>query len=110
MIDLPPFLRRQTELITAKDLDGVLANYHPEAVVLRPGAAVRGLAEIRAFFAAYLESGPQIAEVYAADGTEDLIVYHARMKTAQGEHDAVGTLALRDGLIWRQTVLMLGNA
>jgi hypothetical protein len=109
-MDLPPFLQRHTELIMDKNLDGMMANYHPEVVVVRPGAAYRGLAEIRPFFAAYLDTSPRIAEVYAAEGTEDLIVYHARMITDRGEQDGVGTLALRDGLIWRQTVLPLEDS
>jgi hypothetical protein len=109
-MDLPPFLRRHTELIMDKNLDGMMANYHPEAVVVRPGAAYRGLAEIRPFFAAYLGITPRVAEIYAADGTEDLIVYHARMSTDHGDQDGVGTLALRDGLVWRQTVLPLEDS
>jgi ketosteroid isomerase-like protein len=106
-MELPPFLRRHIELIMDKDLDGMMANYHPDAVVVRPGAAYRGVAEIRPFFASYLDIAPRVVQVYASEGTEDLIVYHARMSTDRGEQDSVGTLALRDGLIWRQTVLSL---
>lgn len=109
-MDLPPFLQRHTELIIDKNLDVMMANYHPEVVVVRPGAAYRGLADIRPFFAAYLDTAPRIAKVYAAEGTEDLIVYHARMITDHGEQDGVGTLALRDGLIWRQTMLPLADS
>jgi hypothetical protein len=32
------------------------------------------------------------------------------MITDHGEQDGVGTLALRDGLIWRQTVLPLEDS
>ena len=104
-MELPAFLKRHTQLISDKDLDGLMAKYHPEAVVMRPGACVRGLDEIREFFAAYMKINPRVEEVHEAESTEDLVLYRATMVSDLGPREAVGTLALRDGLVWRQTVI-----
>ena len=44
-------------------------------------------------------------------GTEppDVVAYHAVMATDAGERESTGTLVLRDGLVWRQTVVFVDS-
>jgi ketosteroid isomerase-like protein len=100
----PAFLQRHIDLISAKDLEGLMARYHPDAILLRPGVGMaRGQDEIRKLFTGYLEMNPQIEPVFMSEGTEDLYTYYAHVTTDRGEQDDVGTMVLRDGLVWRQT-------
>ncbi|MCK2212538.1 nuclear transport factor 2 family protein [Actinomadura sp. ATCC 31491] len=94
---------RQLAAIAAQDLQALLAQYHPEAEVVRFDRVARGPAEIEELFAAYLKAGPHVDELVSVRTTGDVILYHARMTVGGNRVATYGTLVLRDGLIWRQT-------
>ncbi|MEW9551313.1 nuclear transport factor 2 family protein [Nonomuraea sp. NPDC050783] len=94
---------RQLAAIAAGDLKALLAQYHPEATVVRLDRVARGAAEIEDLFAAYLAAAPRVDELVSVRTTDDVIFYHARMTAGGRSVTAYGTLVLRDGLIWRQT-------
>lgn len=106
---LPPLLDKQIAQLRAHDLDGMMNNYDPDAVVARPGATATGKAEIRAFFQAYLDLEPEIVEVMTADQSDDIILYYAKIGIGGKVHADVGTWILRDGLIWRQTAVLVSG-
>ncbi|NRQ33867.1 nuclear transport factor 2 family protein [Nonomuraea sp. NN258] len=94
---------RQLAAIADQDLETLLGQYHEDAVVVRLDRVARGPAEIRAFFAAYLQAKPQVDEITALQRTDDVIFYNARMTVAGNRVNAFGTLVVKDGKIWRQT-------
>ncbi|MEV4288575.1 nuclear transport factor 2 family protein [Nonomuraea bangladeshensis] len=94
---------RQLAAIAAGDLDALLAQYHPEAVVVRFDRVAEGPPAIGELFAAYLEAKPQVEELVAVRTSDDVIFYQARMTVGGNRVETYGTLVLRDGLIWRQT-------
>ncbi|MDF5752066.1 nuclear transport factor 2 family protein [Spongiactinospora sp. TRM90649] len=108
-IVLPALLDKQIGQLKAHDLDAMMRNYHEDAVVMRPGATARGKAEIREFFAEYLKLDPRIEEIMMAEGTEDLILYYAKIGIGDDVHKDVGTWVLKDGLIWRQTAVLVSD-
>lgn len=109
-IEMPVLLDKQIGQLRKHDLDAMMENYHPDAIVMRPGAVARGKAEIREFFAEYLSMNPEIIEVMTAEQAGDVILYHAKIGIGADVHADVGTWILRDGRIWRQTaVLVSGN-
>ncbi len=100
--DLREFFDRQMALIEAGDVDGLLARYHEDAVLLRTNVVVRGRAAIRELFTRYLDPPPRIVSVDGFNAADDSIVYHATLAGPQGERRDYGVLVLRDGKIWRQ--------
>ncbi|MFI0421856.1 nuclear transport factor 2 family protein [Spongiactinospora sp. 9N601] len=108
-IVLPALLDKQIGQLKAHDLDAMIRNYHDDAVVMRPGAIARGKAEIREFFAEYLKLEPRIVEVMVAEGTDDLILYYAKIGIGDEVHKDVGTWVLKNGLIWRQTAVLVSD-
>ncbi|MEU9832619.1 nuclear transport factor 2 family protein [Streptosporangium sp. NPDC048047] len=106
---LPALLDKQIGQLKAHDLDAMMNNYHEDAVVMRPGAVARGREEIRDFFAEYLKMNPQIEDIMTADGSEDIILYYATIRIGDQSHKDVGTWVLRDGLIWRQTAVLVSE-
>ncbi|RBQ15277.1 hypothetical protein DP939_36140 [Spongiactinospora rosea] len=108
-IVLPALLDKQIGQLKAHDLDAMMRNYHDDAVVMRPGAIARGKAEIREFFAEYLKLDPRIDEVMVTEGTDDLILYYAKIGIGDQVHKDVGTWVLKNGLIWRQTAVLVSE-
>ena len=89
-------------LIEAGDIDGLLARYHGDAVLLRTNAVVRGPAAIRPLFTRYINPPPRIVSVDGFNAADDKIVYHATLAGPQAERRDYGVLVLRDGKIWHQ--------
>jgi ketosteroid isomerase-like protein len=108
-IKLPALLDKQIGQLKAGDLDAMINNYHEDAVVMRPGAVARGKAEIKDFFAEYLTLNPRIEEIMIAESTEDIILYYAIIGIGDEHHKDVGTWVLKDGLIYRQTAVLVSQ-
>jgi ketosteroid isomerase-like protein len=90
------------------DLDGMLANYHPDAQIMRlPDTIARGPAEVRAFLQGYLAMHPKIIEVVSVNEADDTVVYHSKISLGGNAMNIVGTWIMRDGLIWRQTAVIV---
>jgi hypothetical protein len=93
---------RQLRLIEAADLEGLLGQYHEDAVLLRFDRAVAGKAALREHFAAYLAQRPRIAEVLQVAESEDLVSYQAVVVQGEDEVRAYGAFWVRGERIARQ--------
>lgn len=109
VVHLHALLDKQIGQLKAHDLDAMMQNYHEDAVVMRPGAVAKGKAEIREFFAGYLAMNPQIEEIMVTESTEDLILYYAKIGIGGEVHKDVGSWILKNGLIWRQTAILISD-
>ncbi len=98
------FFNDDFDQMVAGNLDAMMANYHPDAQVIRlPNDLAQGKDEIRAFFKGYIEMHPEIIEVLSIKAHDNCLIYHSTVKIGDAVRDLVGTWVLRDGLIWRQT-------
>src|SRR5687768_1183920 len=93
---------RATAAINAGDVEGLLACYAPDAVQLGYDDVLRGREELRGQVEKWLADRPAVRTLAYAE-SEDTIVFEA----TDGATRAYGTMVLRDGLIWRETVGML---
>ncbi|MDX6665644.1 MAG: hypothetical protein QOG68_1850 [Solirubrobacteraceae bacterium] len=94
---------RAMAAINAGDAEALLALYAPDAVQVGYDGTVIGREALRPVVERWLASRPSVAEMAYADGP-DTIVFEASDGTTHG----YGTLVLRDGLIWRETVGTIG--
>ena len=101
--NLHPVFRKQMAALSARDLDALLDNYHPEAQVLRFEGTASGLDEIRELFTGYLELKPELVDLTQYTESADTIFYRAVMNLGGEPEHAFGTLVVRDGKVWRQT-------
>lgn len=92
----------------AGDIDGMLSHYHPDAQIMRlPDTVARGTDEVREFLEGYVALRPRIVEVLSIDEAGDSVLYHSTVEIAGNTMGIVGTWILRDGLIWRQTAVLV---
>jgi ketosteroid isomerase-like protein len=95
----------------AGDIDGMLVNYHPDAQIMRlPDVVARGKAEVRKFLEDYVALKPEIVEIVSIDESEDTVLYHSKLNIGGDILGIVGTWVLRDGLVWRQTAVLVPAA
>lgn len=94
---------RQIRLLEAGDLDGLLGQYHEDAVLVRFAGVVEGKPALREFFSGYLAQGPKVLELLDVAAGADTLSYHARLQLGGEEVRAHGTLVLRGERIWRQS-------
>jgi ketosteroid isomerase-like protein len=99
---------RQVEALHNDDLEGVLANYRDDAVLVRLDGVARGLDEVRGMMAEYLALKPRTLRLAAMTATDDVICYEADMSLGGNPVKTYGTLVLRDSKIWRQTAIIAG--
>jgi hypothetical protein len=92
---------RQLRLIEAADLEGLLGQYHEDAVLLRFDRTVVGKAALREHFAAYLAQRPRITEVIQVADSEDLVSYQAVVAQREDEVRAYGAFWVRGERIAR---------
>lgn len=90
------------------NVDAIVANYTPDAVIIVPGGVKRGHAEIRAMFEGLVEEFGQPGVTFEmlnsdVDGEIALIVWKAETNKAVYEM-GTDTFIIRDGKIVRQTV------
>jgi hypothetical protein len=99
-----PVFARQLEAIAAGDLDAVLANFTPDAALIRFDRVATGHAELRALFTGYLSRRPELLELTQYVETADTICFRAVIGLDGKTERTCTTMVLRDGRIWRQTV------
>jgi hypothetical protein len=90
---------RAMAAINAGDADALVALYAPDAVQVGYDAVVRGREALRPRIERWLAGEPAVQVVAYAEA-DDTIVFEA----SDGATHGYGTLVLRDGLIWRETV------
>lgn len=90
---------RAMAAINAGDAEALLALYAPDAMQVGYDRVVHGRDALRAGVQEWLAGRPRVTEVAYADAA-DTIVFEA----SDGRTHGYGTLVLRDGLIWRETV------
>src|SRR4051812_20637570 len=93
---------RHLRLIEAADLDGLLGQYHEDAVLLRFDRAVTGKAALRDHLAAWLASRPSFKEVLQVAASEDLVSYQAVVEQGGEELRMYGAMFTRGERIARQ--------
>jgi hypothetical protein len=93
---------RQVRLLDAHDLEGLLGQYHEDAVLLRFDRTVAGKAALREHFTAYLARRPRVKEVTQIAETDDLVSYQAVLEIAGEEVRGYGAMWLRGERIARQ--------
>jgi hypothetical protein len=93
---------RQVRLLDAHDLEGLLGQYHEDAVLLRFDRTVAGKAALREHFTAYLARRPRVKEVTQIAETDDLVSYQAVLEIAGEEVRSYGAMWLRGERIARQ--------
>ncbi|QIY76011.1 nuclear transport factor 2 family protein [Streptomyces sp. RLB1-33] len=100
-------LERQLAALSSGDLEAVMENYAPDATLLRFDQLFVGVEAIRLGLSIYLAHKPRLVtlEQYAEHG--DTLLYRAVMNVGGQDRPAVGTLVLRNGRIWRQTVAFI---
>lgn len=105
---LPAMFERDLAQMRAGDIEGMLANYHPDAQILRlPDVIARGPAEVRAFLEGYVAMQPKIVKVIAIEEADNTVLYHSTIEIGGNRMGIVGTWVLRDGQIWRQTAVIV---
>jgi hypothetical protein len=92
---------RHVRLTEAGDLEGLLGQYHEDAVLLRFDRAVRGKDALREHYAAYLAARPRFKELLQVADTEDLVSYQAIIEQGDEEHRAYGAIHTRGERILR---------
>jgi|GEM_PF-2427147 len=92
---------RHVRLTEAGDLEGLLGQYHEDAVLLRFDRAVRGRAALRDHYASYLAAAPRFKEILQVAEAEDLVSWQAVLEQGGEEHRAYGVLFLRGERIAR---------
>jgi ketosteroid isomerase-like protein len=97
---------RQLAAMARGDLDAVLENYAPDAALLRFDGLFSGTDRIREAFSAYLALEPQVLELCQYAEHDGTICYRAIMVIGGERKEAVGTMVLKDGMIWRQTAVV----
>lgn len=102
MAALRELFDRQTRLIRAGDLEGLLGQYHEDAVLLRFDRTVAGKAALREFFAGYLAQGPRLVELLQYAEAEDIISYQAVVEVGGEPVRTHGTFVVRGERIARQ--------
>jgi hypothetical protein len=108
-MDMHPVMTRQLDCLVRQDLAGLMENYAGDATVVRFDRVARGTAQISELFRGYLATRPEVVRITGYAQTEDVIFYRAVMRAGDGEPtDMVGTLVVRDGKVWRQTVAVTG--
>jgi hypothetical protein len=93
---------RHVRLTEAGDLEGLLGQYHEDAVLLRFDRVVRGKDALREHYSAYLAARPRFKELLQVADTEDLVSYQAVIEQRDEEHRAYGAIWTRGERIVRQ--------
>jgi hypothetical protein len=93
---------RHVRLTEAGDLEGLLGQYHEDAVLLRFDRVVRGKDALREHYGTYLAARPRFKELLQVADTEDLVSYQAVIEQGDEEHRAYGAIWTRGERIVRQ--------
>jgi hypothetical protein len=98
--------QHHAEALGAGDLDGIVADYAPDAVFITPVGVKRGRGGIREAFTELLADVPNAAwELKTQIYDDDLLFLEWAADAAQTRvDDGIDTFVFRDGLIKAQTV------
>jgi len=103
------FIDKQVELLEAGDTTALSYRYAEDATFVRFDRVAHGRQEIKELFDFYLTQTPKLTGLDAVQVTEDTILYQAPEELEGKLTTAVGTIAFKDGLVWRQTVAFVGH-
>ena len=98
---------RHMKCFAERDLDGVLADYSPDAVLFIPGRPLKGLGELKPFFQAFLAEFAKPGASFSmqersADGDYAYILWGA--ESADNSYElATDTFVVRNGKIVAQS-------
>jgi hypothetical protein len=92
---------RHLRLLEARDLEGLLGQYHEDAVLLRATGPVVGKAALREHLGAYLAGAPRFKEILQVAAGDDVLSYQAVVEQGGEEQRAYGALFLRGERIAR---------
>jgi hypothetical protein len=94
------------QALAAGDLDGIVADYAHDSVVITSAGVARGKDEIRQVFVKLFDDLPDAAwdlKTMIFDG-DVLFLEWAADSAVYSADDGVDTFVFRDGMIWAQTV------
>jgi ketosteroid isomerase-like protein len=100
-------VNQHMKAFSERDLDGVLADYSPDAVLFVPGGPLRGIAAIKPFFQAFVAEFSKPGATFSmrqqyADGGYAYILWSA--ETADNSYEAAtDTFVVREGKIVAQS-------
>jgi hypothetical protein len=103
-------LDRQLRLVEAGDLEGILGQYHEDAVLVSSSGTHSGKPALREFFTGWLAQRPRPVAVSAFAAGEDVGTYQATMEIGGEEVRTYGTIVLRGERIWRHTTGLFPTA
>ncbi|OBI48609.1 nuclear transport factor 2 family protein [Mycobacterium sp. E796] len=94
------------QALGAGDLDGIVADYTEDSVVITPAGVARGRDAIRGVFAKLLDDLPDAAWDLKNQIFEGNVLFleWAADSPLNRVDDGVDTFVFRDGMIWTQTV------
>lgn len=93
------FYRRQIAALEARDLNALLAQYHPDASMVGYDFVVKGHVAIKKHFEGYLErlGALKLKSTDKFTETEDAIFFEATITSRLGEARVYDVFLLRDG-------------
>jgi hypothetical protein len=98
--------QHHVEALGGGDLDGIVADYADDAVIIMPGGARHGMDEVRAVFTQLLADVPSAAwELKTQIFEDDVLFLEWTADAAQTcVDDGIDTFVFRDGMIRLQTI------
>jgi hypothetical protein len=93
---------RHLRLIEAGDLEGILGQYHEDAVLLRFDRTVVGKAALREHYSAWLAGRPAVHEILQVAAGDDLLSYQAVVEQGGDEVKTYGAFWTRGERIARE--------
>jgi hypothetical protein len=106
-LDTATLLSEQVALLEVGDARGLAKRYHPEAIVLHKAGAVKGAEAILELFTQAASSPRRTVKATEVCRTADTLVYDVIQDIGGDTIRIVGTFVLRDGLIWRQSSIVV---
>jgi len=94
---------RHLRLVEARDLEGLVGQYHEDAVVVRFAGVHRGRDEVRGHLTTLLAQQPKVLRVVDVADGGDVLLYHLELELGGKPVRTHGTLLLRGERILRQT-------
>lgn len=100
---------RQAQCLANRDIDGLMALYHPEAEWIRFQGVLVGREKIRETIEQYMKLDLEFVEMNEYIHGDDVVMVRSTMKVQGHTEVAFGIYVIRDGLIWRQTGAVEGG-
>ena len=97
-----PVFQEQIRYTAARDLDGMMTLYHPDAEWIRFTGVLKGHDQIREALARYWQIDLEYVAMNEYVQTDDTVMMRGTLRVNGEEVVTFGVYVLRDGLIWRQ--------